>query len=146
MSERRQKRENKLAESTRSCHEQHVMTTGAKHSFKTWKPQDDFPKTDLGLRSYHQYCETTRNNRGKTTKTELPRTSATRTNVLSTLSKKIHAGYCTEENSERKLPGKWRRRHPKPEQRKRYGAVRTWHAREESEKTQPDIGAIKRQV
>ena len=58
---------------------------------------------------------------------------------------KMKAGYYPRENRERKPLSKWHRRHPEPEQRKKFGAVRTRQEREVSEKTQPDIGALQRQ-
>ena len=77
------KAENKLARSTTSCYGQHATTTGAKPTFEKRKLRDGFPKTDLGLCHYQQDRETTKSNRGSTTKTELPGTNVTRTNVSS---------------------------------------------------------------
>jgi len=59
---------------------------------------------------------------------------------------KIKAGYYPQENGERKPLSKWHRRHPEPEQQRKFSAVRTWREREVSEKTQPDVGALKRQI
>jgi len=60
--------------------------------------------------------------------------------------KKIKAGYYPQENGERKPLSKWHRRHPEPEQRRKFGAVRTRQEKEGSEKTQPDVGALQRQI
>jgi len=59
---------------------------------------------------------------------------------------KIKAGYYPQENRERKPLSKWHQRHPEPEQRRKFGAVRAWQEREGSEKTQPDVGALQRQI
>jgi len=59
---------------------------------------------------------------------------------------KSKAGYYPQENGERKPLSKWHRRHPEPEQQRKFGAVRTWQEREGSEKTQPDVGAQQRQI
>jgi len=59
---------------------------------------------------------------------------------------KIKAGYYPQENGERKPLSKWHRRHPEPEQRRKFGAVRTRQEREGSENTQPDVGALQRQI
>ena len=59
---------------------------------------------------------------------------------------KIKAGYYPQENSERKPLSRWHRRHPEPEQRRKLGAVRTRQEKEGSEKTQPDVGALQRQI
>jgi len=59
---------------------------------------------------------------------------------------KIKAGYYPQENGERKALSKWHRRHPEPEQGRKFGAVRTRQEREGSEKTQPDVGALQRQI
>jgi len=59
---------------------------------------------------------------------------------------KIKAGYYPQDNGERKRLSKWHRRHPEPEQRRKFGAVRTRQEREGSEKTQPDVGALQRQI
>jgi len=58
---------------------------------------------------------------------------------------KIKAGYYPQENGDMKPLSKWPRRHPEPEQRRKFGAVRTWQE-EGSEKTQPDVGALQRQI
>jgi len=57
----------------------------------------------------------------------------------------ITAGYYPQENEDRKPLTKWHRRHHKPEQRGRFGAVRTGQE-EESEKAQPDVGALQWQI
>jgi len=59
---------------------------------------------------------------------------------------KIKAGYYPQENGERKPLSRWHRKHPEREQRRKFGAVRTRQEREGSEKTQPDVGALQRQV
>ena len=59
---------------------------------------------------------------------------------------KIKAGYDPQETGERKPLSRWHRRHPEPEQRRKFGAVRTRQRREGSEKTQPDVGALQRQI
>ena len=59
---------------------------------------------------------------------------------------KIKAGYYPWENGERKPLSKWHRRHPEPEQQRKFGAVRTGQEREGSEKTEPDVGALQRQI
>jgi len=59
---------------------------------------------------------------------------------------KIQAGYYPQENGERKPFLRWHQRHPEPGQRSNFGAVRTRPGREESEKTQPDVGALQRQI
>ena len=59
---------------------------------------------------------------------------------------KITAGYYPQEKGERKPLSKWHKRHPEPEQRRKFGAVRTRQEREGSEKTQPDVGALQRQI
>jgi len=59
---------------------------------------------------------------------------------------KIKAGYYPQENRERKRLSKWYRRHPEPEQRRKFGAVRTRQEREGSETTQPDVGALQWQI
>jgi len=59
---------------------------------------------------------------------------------------KIKAGYYPQENGERKPLSKWHPRHPEPEQGRKFGAMRTWQEKEESEKTQPDVGALQRQI
>ena len=59
---------------------------------------------------------------------------------------KIKAGYYPQECGERKPRSKWHRRHHEPEQRRKFGALRTWQEREGSEKTQPDVGALQRQI
>ena len=59
---------------------------------------------------------------------------------------KIKAGYYPQENGERKPLSKWHRRHPEPEQRRKFGAVRTRQEREGSDKTQPDVGALQREI
>jgi len=59
---------------------------------------------------------------------------------------KIKAGYYPQENRQRKPLSKWHRRHPEPEQGTKLGAVRTRQEREGSEKTQPDVGALQRQI
>jgi len=58
---------------------------------------------------------------------------------------KIKAGYYPQENGERKPLSKGHQRHPKPEQRRKFGAART-RQEEGSEKTQPDVGALQRQI
>ena len=58
---------------------------------------------------------------------------------------KLKAGYYPQENGERKPLSRWHRRHPEPEQRRKFGAVRT-RQEEESEKTQPDVGALQTQI
>jgi len=58
---------------------------------------------------------------------------------------KIKAGYYPQENGDKKPLSKWHRRHPEPEQRRKFGAVRT-RQEEGSEKTQPDVGALQRQI
>jgi len=59
---------------------------------------------------------------------------------------KIKAGYYPQENGGRKPLSKWHRRHPEPEQRRKFSAVRTRQEGEGSEKTQPDVGALQRQI
>ena len=59
---------------------------------------------------------------------------------------KIKAGYYPQENGERKRLSKWHQRHAEPEQRRKFGAVRTGEEREGSEKAQPDVGALQRQI
>jgi len=59
---------------------------------------------------------------------------------------KIKAGYYPQENGERKPLSKWHWRHPEPEQRRKFGAVRTRQEREGSEKAQPDVGALQSQI
>jgi len=59
---------------------------------------------------------------------------------------KIKAEYYPQENGEKKPLSKWHWRHHEPEQRRKFGAVRTWQEREGSEKTQPDVGALQRQI
>ena len=59
---------------------------------------------------------------------------------------KIKGGYYPQENGDKKPLSKWHRRHPGPEQRRKFGAVRTRPEREGSEKTQPDGGALQRQI
>jgi len=58
---------------------------------------------------------------------------------------KIEAGYDPQEKGVKKPLSKWHRRHPEPEQRRKFGAVRT---RQEAgiEKPQPDVGALGRQI
>ena len=58
---------------------------------------------------------------------------------------KIKAGYYPQENGERKHLAIWYRRHTEPEQRRKFGAVRTGQE-EGSEKAQPDVGALPRQI
>ena len=57
----------------------------------------------------------------------------------------IKAGYYPQENGDKKPLSKWHRRHPEAEQRREFGAVRT-PQKEGSEKTQPDVGALQRQI
>jgi len=59
---------------------------------------------------------------------------------------KIKAGYYPRENGEKKPLSKWHRRHPEPEQGRKFSAVRTRLVREESKKTLPDVGALQRQI
>jgi len=59
---------------------------------------------------------------------------------------KIKAGYYPQEKGERKPLSKWHRRDLKAEQRRKFGAVRTPQEREGSDKTQPDVGALQRQI
>jgi len=59
---------------------------------------------------------------------------------------KIKAGYYPEENVEKKPLSRWHRRHPEPEQGRQFRAVRTRQEREGSEKTQPGIRALQRQI
>jgi len=59
---------------------------------------------------------------------------------------KIKAGYYLQENGERKPVSKWHRRHTEPEQRRKFAAVRTRQEGEGSAKTQPDVGALQRQI
>ena len=58
---------------------------------------------------------------------------------------KIKAEYYPQENGERKPLSRWHRRHPEPEQRRKFGAART-RQEEGSEKTQPDVGVLQRQI
>ena len=58
---------------------------------------------------------------------------------------KIKVGYYPQENGETRPLSKWHRRHPEPEQRRKFRAVRTPQG-EGSEKTQPDVGALQRQI
>jgi len=58
---------------------------------------------------------------------------------------KIKAGYYPQENGERKPLSKGHKRHPEPEQRRTFGAVST-RQEEGSVKTQPDVGALQRQI
>jgi len=58
---------------------------------------------------------------------------------------KIKAGYYPQENGDKKPLSKWHRRHPEPAQRQKFGAVRTLQE-EGSETTQPDVGALQRQI
>jgi len=58
---------------------------------------------------------------------------------------KIKAGYYPQENGDKKPLSKWHRRQPEPVQRRKFGAVRT-RQEEGSEKTQPDVGALQRQI
>ena len=59
---------------------------------------------------------------------------------------KIKVGYYPQENGERKPLSKWHRRHPEPEQRRKFGAVRTRQESEGSEKPQPGVGALQRPI
>jgi len=59
---------------------------------------------------------------------------------------KIKAGYYPQENGERKPLSKWHRRHPELEQRRKFSAVRTRQERKGSEKTEPHVGALQRQI
>jgi len=59
---------------------------------------------------------------------------------------KINAGYYPQENGERKSLSRLHQRYYEPEQQRKFDAVRTRQEREGSEKTQPDIGALERQV
>jgi len=59
---------------------------------------------------------------------------------------KIKAGYYPQPNGERKTRSRWHRRHAEPEQPRKFGPVRTRQEREESEKTQPDVGGLQRQI
>jgi len=58
----------------------------------------------------------------------------------------IKAGDYPQDNGERKPLSKWHWRHPEPEQRRKFGAMRTRQERDGSEKTQPDVGALQRQI
>jgi len=58
---------------------------------------------------------------------------------------KIKPGYYPQENGDKKPLSNWHRRHPEPEQRRKFSAVRTRHE-EGSEKTQPDVGALQKQI
>jgi len=58
---------------------------------------------------------------------------------------KIKAGYYPQENGDKKPLSKWHRRHPEPEQRRKFGAVRI-RQEDGSQKTQPDFGALQRQI
>jgi len=58
---------------------------------------------------------------------------------------KIKAGYYPQETRDKKPLSKWHRRQPEPEQGRKFGAVRT-RQEERSEKTQPDVGALPRQI
>jgi len=51
-----------------------------------------------------------------------------------------------QENGERTPLSKWHRRHPEPEQRRTFGAVKTRQEGEGREKTQPDVGALQREI
>ena len=59
---------------------------------------------------------------------------------------KIKEGYYPQENGERKPLSKSHRRHPEPEQRRKLGDLRTRLEKERREKTQPDVGALQRQI
>jgi len=59
---------------------------------------------------------------------------------------KIKAGYYPQENGERKPLTRWHRPHPEPEPRRKFGTVRTRLEKEGSEKTQPEVGALQRQI
>jgi len=61
------------------------------------------------------------------------------------MQEKIKAGYYPQENRDKKPLSKWHRRHPEPEQGRKFGAVRI-RQEEGSEKTQPDVGALQRQI
>jgi len=58
---------------------------------------------------------------------------------------KIRVGYYPQENGDKKPLSKWHWRHPEPEQRRKFGAVRT-RQEEGNEKTQPDVGALQGKI
>jgi len=113
---KKQRRRNELEEGTMCCHGQHATTMGARCTTETRKPQDGFPKTDLGL--CHQYRYHT-----GTTKEQRKRHGHSMTwyecyddKCLVHVQEKIKAGYYPQENGERKPLSKWHRRHSEPEQ------------------------------
>jgi len=59
---------------------------------------------------------------------------------------KINAVYYPQGNGERKPLSRWHRRYQEPDQRRKFCALRKRQEREGSEKAQPDVGALQRQV
>ena len=59
---------------------------------------------------------------------------------------KMNAGYYPQKDGRRIPLSRWHKQHPNPEQRRKVDTVRTRLREEGSEKTQPDVRALQRQV
>jgi len=68
-----------------------------------------------------------------------------RRQILLTCAREDQSGVLPQENGERKPLSKWHKRHPEPEQQRKFGTART-RQEEGSEKPQPDVGALHRQI
>ena len=65
--------------------------------------------------------------------------------MLRTCAIEDQSGILSQENGDKKPLSKWQRRQPEPEQRRKFGAMRI-RQEEVSGKTQPDVGALQRQI
>ena len=128
------------------CHGQHATTTGAKCTSETRKLRGGFPKTDLGLGHQYRYRTGTKRRQRKQHGQTVTWYECYDDKCFVHVQEKIQAVYYPQENGERKPLSRWHRNHPEPGQQRNFRAVRTQPRREESEKTQPDVGALQRQI
>jgi len=128
-------------------HGQHATTMGARCITGTRKPRDGFPKTDLGLCHQYRYRTGTKNSRGNAMGRAWHGTNATTTK----------ASYmCKRKSKQDIIPRKTARGNPSQDgtgdsrSRNNEGNLVPWghcrRGRGAKKKTQPDVGALQRQI